>query len=110
MREYNTELQQMLQELADESENQGLKMNKSKAKVMMENYTPITTPTLRSRTLKGTSTWDTDRAPETKTKTRRFKEVSRPDGQHSPSSATSYRITLEHAWGDKFTTHMYFQQ
>ena len=29
------ELQQMLQELADESENQGLKMNKSKAKVMM---------------------------------------------------------------------------
>ena len=27
----------MLQELADESENQGLKMNKSKTKVMMEN-------------------------------------------------------------------------
>ena len=31
------ELQQMLQELADESENQVLKMNKSKTKVMMEN-------------------------------------------------------------------------
>ena len=29
----------MLHELADESENQGLKMNKSKTKVMM--YTPI---------------------------------------------------------------------
>ena len=35
------ELQQMLQELAAESENQGLKMNKSTTKVMMENDTPI---------------------------------------------------------------------
>ena len=35
------ELQQMLQELPDESENQGLKTNKSKTKVMMENDTPI---------------------------------------------------------------------
>ena len=31
----------MLHELADESENQGLKMNRSKTKVMMENDTPI---------------------------------------------------------------------
>ena len=30
----------MLEELADESENQGPKMNKSKIKVMMENDTP----------------------------------------------------------------------
>ncbi|MEG7521477.1 MAG: reverse transcriptase domain-containing protein, partial [Chromatiales bacterium] len=35
------ELQQMLQELADESENQGLKINNSKTKVMMENNTNI---------------------------------------------------------------------
>ena len=35
------EQQQMLQELADESENQGLKMNKSKTNMMMENDTPI---------------------------------------------------------------------
>ena len=35
------ELQQMLQELADESDNQGLKMNKSKTKVIMETDTPI---------------------------------------------------------------------
>ena len=35
------ELQQMIQELADESDNQGLKMNKSKTKVMMETDTPI---------------------------------------------------------------------
>ena len=37
----NIPYEQMLQELADESENQGLKMNKSKTKVMMENDTPI---------------------------------------------------------------------
>ena len=35
------ELQQTLQELADESDNQGLKMNKSKIKVMMGTDTPI---------------------------------------------------------------------
>ena len=34
-------LQQMLQELADVSDNQGLKMNKLKTKVMMETDTPI---------------------------------------------------------------------
>ena len=57
--------------------------------------------TLRSRTLKATSTWDRDTASETKTKTRRFKEESRPDGQHSLSTATSSRLTSEHAWRDK---------
>ena len=35
------ELQQMLQELADECDNHGLKINKSKTKVMMETDTPI---------------------------------------------------------------------
>ncbi|KAK2174674.1 hypothetical protein NP493_781g01002 [Ridgeia piscesae] len=30
-------------------------------------------------------------------KTRRFKKESRPDGQHSSSTATSSRVTLEHA-------------
>ena len=35
------ELQRMQQELADESDNQSLKMNKSKTKVMFETDTPI---------------------------------------------------------------------
>ena len=35
------ELQQMLKELADESENQGLKLNESKTKVLLKNDTPI---------------------------------------------------------------------
>ena len=50
--------------------------------------------THRSRTLKAASTWDRDTAPQTKTKTRRFKEESRPDGPHPPSTATSSRLTL----------------
>ena len=35
------ELQQVLKELVDESDNQGLKTNRSKTKVMMETDTPI---------------------------------------------------------------------
>ena len=35
------ELQQMLEELADESENHGMKITKSKTKVMLENDTLI---------------------------------------------------------------------
>ena len=53
--------------------------------------------TLKSRTLKATSTWDRDTTPEIKTKIRIFKEKSRPDGRHSPSTATSSRVTLERA-------------
>ena len=67
-------LQQMLHELADESENQGLKMNKYKTNVMMENDTTIYYNNLQTRTLKATSTWETDTAPERETKTNRFKE------------------------------------
>ena len=39
--EQEEEGEQMLQELADENVNQGLKTNMSKTKVMMENDTPI---------------------------------------------------------------------
>ena len=69
-------------------------MNMSKTKVMMEidtqiyvNNTQIENVRSRSR-----STWDRDKAPE-KTMTRRFKEQSWPDGQHSPNTATSSRVT-----------------
>ena len=41
------------------------------------------------------STWNRDTAPEIKTKTRRFKEDPRPDGQYSPSTATSSWVTLK---------------
>ena len=63
------ELQQMLQELPGESNNRGLKMNKSKAKVIIENSHKYTSTTPRSGTLKDTSTWDRDRAAEKDTST-----------------------------------------
>ena len=66
----------MLQELADESENQGLKM---------ENDTPIRIYVNNTQIENVESYRDT--APE-KNKARRFKEESWPDGQHSPSTAT----------------------
>ena len=91
------ELQQILHELADENENQCLKMTKSKTKVVMETTHQCMSTTLRSRTLNATFTWERDTAPETKSKTRRFKDESRPNAQHWPSTATSSRVTLEHA-------------
>jgi len=91
-------LQQMLQDLADKSENQCLKMNKSKIKVMMENDTPIDvnntqTENVESYIYLGQRYNNSENNPNT----RRFNEESRPDGQQSPSTATSSRVTLEHA-------------
>ena len=60
------DLQQSLQGLVDESDNQGMKMNKSKTKVMMENDTPIYVNNTQIENIKS---WDSDTAPETKTKT-----------------------------------------
>ena len=82
----------MLQELANESENQYLKMNKSKTKVMMENDTPINNTqieNIESHVYLG-QRYSTIK----KTKTTRFKEELRPD---SPGTAASSRVTLEHA-------------
>ena len=59
---------------------------------------------LRSRTLKYTSTLDRDTTPDIETNTRIFKEESLLDEQHSPSTATSSRVTLEHDSRDKCTT------
>ena len=58
------------------------------------------------------SIWDRDTAPEITSKTRRFKEESRTDGKvhNSLSTVMCSRETLEHAWRDKTTTDLYFQQ
>ena len=90
------ELQQMLLELADKGENQVLKMNKSKTKVMMENDRPIYVNNTQLENVESYTYLDRDITPETKTKTRRFKEDSWLDGQHSPSIATYSKVTLGH--------------
>ena len=84
------ELQQMLQELADKSKNRGLKMNNSKTKVIMENDTYVNTTQIEDveRYIYLGQRYST----RDKTKTRRFKEESRPDEQHLPKTATSSRV------------------
>ncbi|KAK2177781.1 hypothetical protein NP493_578g00014 [Ridgeia piscesae] len=64
---------------------------------MIENDTPIYVNNtqieiVESYTYLGQRYRTTDKKQAT-----RFKEESRPDGQHSPSTATSSRVTLEHA-------------
>jgi len=80
------ELQQKLQELAVESENPDLKVNKSKTKAMIENDTQIYIGRERLP----------ETAPKPKTKTRRFKQEPWPAAQISPSTATSSRVIWEH--------------
>ena len=84
----------MQQELPDGSEHQGLKMIKSKTKVMMEkntqihvNYTQI--ENVESYIYLGQIYSTRDKNQDN--------DESRPDGQLSQSTATSSRVTLEHA-------------
>ena len=86
----------MLQELADESENHGLKMNKSKTKVRMANDTPIYVNSTQTENVESYVYLGQRYSTRDENQARRFKEESRPDGQHSPSTATCSRVTLEH--------------
>ena len=82
------DLQQKLHELADEIDNQGLKMNKSKTKVMMETDTPIYVNNTQIENVESYVCLGQ------RYSTRyRYQEEARPDGQHSPSTATSSRVT-----------------
>ena len=96
------ELKQMLHELADESENQRLKMNKSKTKVMVENDTPIY--------VNNTQIEKVDSyiylGQRYRTKTRRIAAGWTAFAKHHESS----RVILDHAWRDNSTIHAYFQQ
>ena len=67
-------------------------MNKSK--VMMENDTPIYVNNTQNANVES-YIYLGQRYTETKTNTRRFRQESRLDGQHSPSTATSSRLTLD---------------
>ena len=100
----------MLQELVDESENHGLEVNKSNTKVVIENDTPIYVNNTQIENVESYTYLGQRYRTTGKKQATRFKEESRPDGQHSPSTATSSRVTLEHAWRDKSTTHAHFQQ
>ena len=89
------ELQQMLQELDDESENQRLKRNNSMTTVMMENNTPIYINNITIENVESYIYLGYRYSTRDNVKTMRFNK-SRPDGQHSPSTATSLIETLGH--------------
>ena len=75
-------------------------MNKSKTKVVMENDTPVYVNTTQIENVESyiyLGQRYSARDNNNKNKIRRIKEESRQDGQHSPSTATSSRLALEHA-------------
>ena len=83
------ELQTVLQKLANKSENQGLKTIKWKTGDDGKRHTNIChTHTERERCMFHLP-WIRDTTPKSKTKTRIFKEASRPGGQYSPCTVIS---------------------
>ena len=72
-------------------------MNKSKKKVIMKTDTPIYVNNTQIENVKSYFSLGQRYSTRDNTKIRRFKEEIRPDGQHSPSRATSSWVTLENA-------------
>ena len=68
------ELQQMLQELSDESRRMGLKMNITKTKVMVADNTPINVNNVLIANVQATCTWDNTTASKEK---KQDKEIQR---------------------------------
>ena len=68
------ELQQMLQELSDESRRMGLKMNIAKTKVMAVDSTPINVNNALIEKVQDKCTWDNTTASKERTRTKRFNE------------------------------------
>ena len=87
----------MLQKLVDESGNQGLKMNKSQTKVIMETDTPVYVNNTQIENAESYIYLGQIYSTRDKNQGKEIKKKSRPDGQHSPSTATSSWVTLQHA-------------
>ena len=95
------ELQQMLQELSDESRRMGLKMNIAKTKVMVVENTPININNVLIENVQGyvyaTCTWDNTTASRKRTRTKRYNEESWQAGRHTPNTGISSKATLPSA-------------
>ena len=103
------EIQQMLLEFADETENQGLKMDKSKTKGLLENDTPIY---VNNTQIENVESYIYLRQRYSITDNNQDNEIQRriTGGWTAfANQATSSRATLKHARSDKSTTHAYFQ-
>ena len=91
------DLQETIQELADESDRHNLKINKSKTKGMIETDTRIHINNTQFENVGSYIYLPGTEIQLQRETTKLFKEKSRPDGQHSSNTATSSRVTLEHA-------------
>ena len=97
------ELQQMIQELSDESRQMGLKMNITKTKVMVVDNTPINVNNVLIENVPGYvylgqhySLKDTT-ASRKITRTKRYNEESWQAGRHTPNTGISSKATLPSA-------------
>ena len=91
------ELQQMLQELSDESRQMGLKMNITKTKVMVVDNTRINVNNVLIENVPGYVYWDNTTASRKRTKTKRYNEESWQAGRHTPNTGISSKATLPSA-------------
>ena len=90
-------LQQMLQELSDESRQMGLKMNITKTKVMVVDDTPINVNNVLIEMSQATCTWDNTTASRKITRTKRYNEESWQARRHTPNTGISSKATLPSA-------------
>ena len=85
-------------------------VNKSKTNVMIVNNTPIYVNNTRIKNIESDISLGQRYSTRDKNQDKGIQRRVRPDGQHSPSTVTSSRVTLGHVWRDKSTTHAHFQQ
>ena len=89
------ELQQMLQELSDESRRMGLEMKITKTKVMT--YTPINVNNVLIENVPGYVYLGQTTASRKRTRTKRYNEESWQAGRHTPNARISSKATLPSA-------------
>ena len=97
--ETQQELQQMLQELSDESRRMGLKINIAKTKVMVVDNTPINVNNVLIENVQCYVYWDNTTTSRKRARTKIYNEESwqAGPGRHTPNTGTSSKATLPSA-------------
>ena len=98
------EIQQMLQELSDESRRMGLNMNIAKTKVMVVDNTPLNVNNVLIENIPGYVYLGQTTASRKRTRTKRYNEESWQAGRHTPNTGISSKAILPSAWRDRCTT------
>ncbi len=91
------ELQQMLQELSDESRRMGLKMNIAKTKLMVVDNTHINVNNVLIENVPGYVYLGQHYSLKERTRTKRYNEESWQAERHTPNTGISSKATLPSA-------------